>query len=296
MKIIPEAQNTPEFFGLLTSAIAPRPIAMVSTVDKQGNVNLSPFSFFNVFSSNPAMVVFSPARSGRDNSLKDTYLNVKEVPECVVNVVNYEMVEQTSLSSSAYEKGVNEFVKAGFIEEPSDLIRPPRIACAPVQLECIVKQVIELGEQGGAGNLVLAEIKTMHIKEEILDTQGAIDANKLRLVGRMGKNLYVKAFGEALFTVDKPSRPLGIGVDAVPVDIQKSKVLTGNDLGKLGNSAVLPDETEVNEYKLIELSDLFMELEDQQSQLEEQLHQRAHKLLLQNKVHEAWMTLLSFNN
>jgi flavin reductase (DIM6/NTAB) family NADH-FMN oxidoreductase RutF len=229
----------------LVAAVAPRPIAFASTVDKDGNVNLSPFSFFNVFSSNPPVLIFSPARSGRDNTTKHSYQNVKEIPEVSINIVNFPMVEQMSLSSTAYAKGVNEFVKAGFTEVPSQKIRPPRVKEAPVSFECVVDNVIELGDSNGAGNLVIARIVLIHIQEAYLGANGALDTQKLDLVARMGENWYCRASGDALFEIPKPISRQGIGVDALSLAIRNSSILTGNNLGRLGNVEQLPSATEI---------------------------------------------------
>ena len=286
----------PLLHSYLLGGIAPRPIAFASTIDAEGNVNLSPFSYFNVFSANPPILIFSPARSGRNNTTKHSHDNVKKVPEVVINMVNFAMVEQMSLSSTAYPKGVNEFVKSGFTPVESETVKPPRVKESPMQMECIVKDVVELGQTGGAGNLIICEIKRIHLDDSILDDQGKIDTQKLDPVGRMGGNFYVRAHGNALFEVEKPISSMGIGVDQIPEDIRNSTILTGNDLGKLGNVEHLPDETEVNDYKLIELSDMFVELEDEPKKLEEQLHKKAASLLSEGKVEDAWKTLLTFNN
>jgi len=283
-------------FGLLLGAIGPRPIAFASTVDESGVVNLAPFSFFNVFSANPPILIFSPARRGRDNTTKHTYENLKKVPEVVINVVNYDIVEQMSLASTEYAEGINEFKKAGFTEVKSDHIKPPRVKESPVQIECRVNEIKELGSEGGAGNLVISEVLAIHVREDLLNDDGAIDQQKIDLVGRMGGNWYSRAHGSALFEVAKPLTTLGIGVDAIPDDIRNSAILTGNDLGKLGNVESLPNETEVNDYKLIELSELFIELEDEQQVLEQKLHHVAKELLAEGKVNEAWKALLTFNN
>ncbi|MCI5056230.1 MAG: flavin reductase family protein [Flavobacteriales bacterium] len=296
LKIIPSETPIPKLHGYLLGAVSPRPIAFVSTVDQGNRVNLSPFSFFNVFSSNPPTAIFSPARRGRDNTTKHTFENVKVVKEAVINVVSYDMVEQMSLSSSEYAEGVNEFVKAGFSELASESVRPPRVKESPVQMECTVKEVIELGDNGGAGNLVICNIELIHINEAILDDKGRIDPNLIDLVGRMGGNWYSRASGDAIFEVQKPGSSVGIGFDNLPKDILQSSILTGNDLGKLAGIDELPDETSVNEYKLTELSDLFIEHQDDQMNLEKELHNRAKGLLLEDKKTEAWMTLLSFNN
>ncbi|MCX2475662.1 flavin reductase family protein [Pedobacter sp. MC2016-05] len=230
----------------LQYAIAPRPICFASTIDADGNINLSPFSFFNMFSTKPPICIFSPARRVRDNTTKHTLENVLEVKECVINIVNYDMVQQMSLASTEYAKGVNEFEKAGFTMLTSDLVSPPRVAEAPVQFECVVNQVIPLGDSHGAGNLILAEIKLIHINEDILDNSGKIDQKKIDLVARLGGDWYCRVTENNLFKVAKPLAKLGIGVDALPKAIRLSKVLTGNDLGMLGNVEVLPDEQEVD--------------------------------------------------
>ncbi|MGB0165593.1 MAG: flavin reductase family protein [Luteibaculum sp.] len=294
--IIPQEISVPELHGLLLGSVGPRPIAFASTVDEQGNPNLAPFSFFNVFSANPPMLIFSPARRGRNNTTKHTYENIKKTMEVCVNVVNYDIVQQTSLASTEYPEGVNEFVKAGLTPVDSEKIKPKRVKESPVQMECVVDQVIELGDQGGAGNLILARVVAMHIDENVLDADGKIDQHKIGLVGRMGGNWYSKGFGEALFEVPKPLTSLGIGVDQIPDEIRLSKFLTGNDLGMLGNVEQLPDETAVNDYRLVELSDLFVELEDEPKKLEEELHKLAHTMLEKGEIENAWKTLLAFNN
>ena len=280
----------------LLGAIGPRPIAFASTVDAEGKPNLAPFSFFNVFSANPPILIFSPARSGRTNTTKDTYNNVKVVPEVVINVVNYDIVHQMSLASSPYAPGVNEFEKAGFTALKSDSVKPFRVAESPVQFECHVKEVIELGTEGGAGNLIICEVVKIHIHDEVLDSNGMIDQQKIDLVARMGGDWYSRANAESMFEITKPISTCGIGFDALPVDIKSSKVLSGNNLGHLAGIEKIPDETNVNEYKLLELSDLFVSLEDNPLALEEELHKRAQSLLDENKLEEAWLTLLSFNN
>ena len=280
----------------LLGAIGPRPIAFASTVDAEGKPNLAPFSFFNVFSANPPILIFSPARSGRTNTTKDTYNNVKVVPEVVINVVNYDIVHQMSLASSPYAPGVNEFEKAGFTSLKSDNVKPFRVAESPVQFECKVNEVIELGTEGGAGNLIICEVLKIHIHDEVLDSNGMIDQQKIDLVARMGGDWYSRANAESMFEITKPISICGIGFDALPVDIKSSKILSGNNLGHLAGIEKIPDETNVNEYKLLELSDLFVSLEDNPLALEEELHKRAKSLLDENKLEEAWLTLLSFNN
>ena len=294
--IVPGSIPIPQFHGYLLGAVGPRPIAFASTIDEDGNPNLSPYSFFNVFGANPPIAIFSPARRVRDNTTKHTLENAKTTKEVVINIVNYSIVEQMSLSSTEYAKGVNEFVKAGLTPLKSEIVKPFRVKESPVQLECKVKEVVETGTEGGAGNLIICEVVMMHINEEILDSDGKVDPKKIDLVGRMGGDWYVRANGEALFEVAKPLRTLGIGVDQIPEDIRLSHTLTGNDLGKLGNVEELPNETDVNEYKLMELADLFQELEDEPVELEKRLHQLAHELLAEGKVEEAWKTLLTFNN
>jgi len=230
----------------LQYAIAPRPICFASTVDADGNINLSPFSFFNMFSTKPPICIFSPARRVRDNTTKHTLENVLEVKECVINIVNYDMVQQMSLASTEYAKGVNEFDKAGFTMLQSELVAPPRVAEAPVQFECVVNQVIPLGDNHGAGNLILAEIKLIHINENVLDENGKIDQQKVDLVARLGGDWYCRVTESNLFRVAKPLAKLGIGVDALPKSVRLSKVLTGNDLGMLGNIEHLPNEDEID--------------------------------------------------
>jgi flavin reductase (DIM6/NTAB) family NADH-FMN oxidoreductase RutF len=295
LSIDPKTLPVAKVHGYLLGAVAPRPIAFASTLDEEGNPNLSPFSFFNVFSANPPIAIFSPARRGRDNTTKHTYENVKKVKECVINIVNYDMVQQMSLASVEYPKGVNEFVKAGFTSIASEVVKPFRVKESPVQLECIVKDVVELGTEGGAGNLVICEVVRIHINEEILDAHGRIDPEKIDLVARMGGDWYSRA-KLGLFEVAKPNEKIGIGVDQIPSDIRLSKVLTGNHLGQLGNSEALPDETSVNEYKLTELAELFIEFEDDAQKLEHALHEKAASFLNEGKVNDAWLTLLSFNN
>ncbi len=296
ISIEPGQVSVPQFHAYLLGAVGPRPIALASTIDTQGRPNLAPFSFFNVFSANPPILVFSPARRGRDNTTKHTYHNVKDMKEVVINVVNFAMVQQTSLASTEYDEGVDEFSKAGFTAVTSDLVAPMRVKESPVQFECKVNEVIELGDAGGAGNLVICEVLKMHIDQAILDENKAIDQRTIDLVARMGGNFYCRATGDALFEVAKPIRNKGMGVDQIPQEIRNSRFLTGNDLGQLGNVETLPDETSVNEYRLTDLSDLFIEFEDHPKQLEENLHQHAHELLLEGNVEEAWKTLLSFNN
>jgi flavin reductase (DIM6/NTAB) family NADH-FMN oxidoreductase RutF len=278
----PKDLTIPVLQKYLQNAIAPRPICFASTVDKDGKPNLAPFSFFNLFSSNPPIAVFSPAYSGRTGAPKDTLLNVKEVPECVINVVTYNMVQQTSLASSPFPKGVNEFEKAGFTPVPSELIKPFRVKESPVQLECKVIEIKELGKQGGAGNLVICEIIRIHIDESVLNEANQIDTRKIDLVARMGDNWYCRANGNALFEVEKPITTIGIGFDQIPGAIKNSKILSGNNLGLLGSLEQLPSEEETKEYKK-NISGFSSE---------EEKHKYAKALLEANKVKEAWMVLL----
>lgn len=296
LSIDPKELPIPQLHGYLLGAIGPRPIAFASTIDTDGHANLAPFSFFNVFSANPPILIFSPARSGRTNTNKDTFHNVKSIAEVVINVVNFDMVHQMSLASSPYAPNEDEFTKAGFTKLPSETIRPFRVAESPVQFECVVNEVVELGQEGGAGNLVICEVKRIHVNEAVLDESGKIDQHKIDLVSRMGGNWYCRADERSMFEITKPITTCGIGFDAIPTDIRNSKILSGNDLGQLGGIEELPNETDVNEYKLLELSDLFVSLEDEQEKLEQALHELAKKLLTENRLEEAWKTLLSFNN
>jgi flavin reductase (DIM6/NTAB) family NADH-FMN oxidoreductase RutF len=296
LSLDPKELTVQRLHQLLLGAIGPRPIAFASTLDQEGNANLAPFSFFNVFSANPPILVFSPARSGRTGQSKDTFNNAKAVPEVVINVVNYNMVHQMSLASSPYAPGVDEFVKAGFTALASQKVAPFRVAEAPVQFECKVQQIIELGHEGGAGNLIICEVIQMHIHEDLLNENGLIDQHKIDLVARMGGDWYCRANTESMFEIKKPITTCGIGYDALPQDIKNSQLLSANDLGQLAGIEELPNETDVNEYKLLELSTLFLDLEHDATALEQALHQRAHELLAQNQLEEAWLTLLSFNN
>lgn len=291
----PKETSIPEMHGYLVGAVGPRPIAFASTVDAAGRPNLSPFSFFNVFGANPPMAIFSPARRGRDNTTKHTYHNVKAVPEVVINVVTYAMVQQVSVASGEFAEGVDEFAKSGFTPIASEKVRPFRVKESPVQFECVVKQVIETGTGGSAGNLVLCEIVLVHIHEEILDAYGRIDQRKIDLVGRMGGSFYCRAHGDALFELTQPNKDFGVGVDALPASARLSTILTGNDLGRLASVLTVPDETGVNEYKLTELADLFIQFQDSPEELRNALHTTAQKLLAQGQYEDAWKALLSFN-
>ncbi|TMI65474.1 MAG: flavin reductase family protein [Bacteroidetes bacterium] len=275
----------------LQHVIAPRPICFASTIDKAGNVNLSPFSFFNLFSSNPPIVIFSPARRVRDNTTKHTLQNVLEVPEVVINIVTYDMVQQASLSSCEYPKGTNEFIKAGFTPEPATLVKPPMVKESKVQLECKVIEVKPLGTEGGAGNLIICEVMRMHIDDSLLDENKKIDQRKINHVARLGGDWYCKVDETNLFHVPKPNTELGIGIDALPESVRTSKILTGNNLGQLAN---------VNEMPVIEpsfddthLKNIIQYYSINPDEMEKELHSYAKKLLDENKVKEAWQVLLS---
>jgi flavin reductase (DIM6/NTAB) family NADH-FMN oxidoreductase RutF len=288
----PSEMSVPALQHLLQSAVGPRPIAFASTINKSGDVNLSPFSFFNIFSANPPVLIFSPARRVRDNTTKHTLDNVLEHPEVVINVVNYAIVQQMSLASSEYAIGVNEFVKAGLTELPSTIVKPPRVKESPVQFECSVSDVVALGDQGGAGNLVICKVLAIHVQDEILDEKGHINQNRIDLVARLGGNWYCRASGEALFEVEKPLQTLGIGIDQLPDSILLSPVLTGNHLGQLANIEHLPHQDLVDEFKASEEFDLLMHSVESSDFAS---HRIAAHLLNQGEVIKAWLVLLSSN-
>jgi flavin reductase (DIM6/NTAB) family NADH-FMN oxidoreductase RutF len=244
LSIDPKEISPVKLQGYLQSAVAPRPIAFASTLDENGTPNLSPFSFFNVFSSNPPILIFSPARRVRNNTVKHTLINAQNTKEVVINVVNYDIVQQMSLSSTEYPDGVNEFIKSGLTMLPSDIVKPFRVAESPVQFECKVNDVIALGDQGGAGNLVICEVVKIHINEAVLDKDGLIDQHKIDLVARMGANWYSRS-NVGMFEVEKPLTTLGVGVDAIPNFVKESPIFNGNDLGKLGNVEAIPTEEEI---------------------------------------------------
>lgn len=289
LTINPKEIPVAKMHGYLLGAVTPRPIAFASTVDKEGNINLSPFSFFNCFGANPPILIFSPARKGRDNTTKHTYENVREVAEVVINIVNYNMVQQVSLASCEYPKGVNEFKKAGFTEVQSTLVRPPRVGEAPIAMECKVLQIIQTGDQGGAGNLVICEILLMHINEEVLDTEGRIDPWKLDAVARLGSDWYCRVQGDAIFKVPKPNDKVGIGIDSLPENIKKSKILTGNDLGLLGNVEKLPDQSSIDFFKNK------LEVNAALNKGERAVHELAHEYLKEENILDAWKVLLAAN-
>lgn len=275
----------------LQHVIAPRPICFASTIDKEGNVNLSPFSFFNLFSSNPPIVIFSPARRVRDNTTKHTLQNVLEVPEVNISIVTYDMVQQTSLASCEFAKDTDEFIKAGFTKKQSQVIQPPGVAQSPVNLECKVIEVKPLGTEGGAGNLVICEVLLMHIDESVLNADGKPDQRKLDLVARLGGNWYSRANASTIFEVEKPNTQLGIGVDALPKDIRNSIILTGNNLGQLGNVHELPVvDAAFNDDKLKNIIQYFS---IDPNEMEKELHRYAKELLDGGKVAEAWQVLLA---
>jgi flavin reductase (DIM6/NTAB) family NADH-FMN oxidoreductase RutF len=275
----------------LQHAIAPRPICFASTIDKDGHVNLSPFSFFNLFSSNPPVVIFSPARRVRDNTTKHTLQNVLEVPEVVINMVDYDMVQQTSLASCEFAKDTNEFIKAGFTEEKATMVTSPMVKESKVKLECKVLEVKPLGTEGGAGNLVICEVLCMHIDESILDADNKIDQTKLHLVARLGGDWYAKIDETNLFKVAKPNTQLGIGVDVLPDSIRKSSILTGNNLGQLANVHEMPFvDPSFHDDRLKNIIQYFSINPDD---MDKELHRYAKELLDAGKVHEAWQVLLA---
>lgn len=288
ISIDPNTISTGRLHGHLLGAVTPRPIAFASTIDKDGNINLAPFSFFNVFSANPPILIFSPARRGRDNTTKHTFENVLEVKETVINIVNYKMVQQMSLASTEYPKGVNEFVKAGFTPLKSVKVSPPRVAESPVQMECVVKEVISLGDQGAAGNLVICEVVYLHIQPDILDEEGIIDQHKIDTVARMGGNWYTRAQA-GMFEVPKPLTTMGIGVDQIPETIRLSSVLTGNDLGVLGNVEKLPTRKEIDQFILEQLR--VKDVLDRKDVAE--IHNLAKEYIQQGDVLSAWKVLLA---
>ncbi len=288
--ITPGEVATPKLHGYLLGAVGPRPIAFASTIDNEGRPNLSPFSFFNVFSANPPVMIFSPARRVRDNTTKHTLENVLKTKEVVINIVNYDMVQQMSLSSTEYPEGENEFVKAGLTMLPSDLVKPFRVAESPVQFECRVTKVEALGEEGGAGNLIFSEVVKMHVHKSVLDENGSIDQHKIDQVARMGGSWYSRA-NQGMFEVPKPLSTLGIGIDAIPEKIRNSKLLTGNDLGKLGNVEELPAEEEVIAFvaEKEELKEIIRAGDD------EKRFRMAQEYLNNNDMLSAWKVLLANN-
>jgi hypothetical protein len=284
----PKELSPAKLQGYLQSAVAPRPIAFASTVDENGNPNLSPFSFFNIFSANPPILVFSPARRVRDNSIKHTLINCQNTKQVVINVVNYDIVQQMSLSSTEYPDGVNEFAKSGLTAIPSDIVKPYRVAESPVQFECNVNKIIALGTEGGAGNMIICEVVKIHINEAVLDTNGIIDPMKIDLVSRLGGNWYSRA-NQGLFEVEKPLATLGIGVDAIPNIIKVSPIFNWNDLGKLGNVESLPTNEEIT----IFVKQNFEVKGVLSADNEVKKYQLAKKYLDKNVVLTAWKVLLA---
>lgn len=282
--IIPKETDLKQISNFFTSAVVPRPIAFVSTVNADGQPNLSPFSFFNIFSSDPAIMIFSAAKSALTGKQKDTYYNVKAVPECVVHIANYAMVEQLSVTSGAYPSDINEFIKGGFTEEKSTLVKPPRIKEAPIAFECKVNQVIELGDKGGSGNLVICEVVMIHVDEDLLDENGNVVAERLDPIARLGYNNYVRFTKEDIFETPKPLKAYGVGVDAIPQWIKDEQVLDGNELGKLASIAEIPNkETIQQDSELVEL------ISDYRSQSIYEIK----RLLENNKIKDAWLVLLN---
>lgn len=289
MRIVPSEVKTAELHAYLLGSVSPRPICFASTIDNEGHMNLSPFSFFNVFGSKPPILIFSPARRVRDNTIKHTLENVYENMEVVINMVNYDIVQQMSLASCEYPKGVNEFEKAGFTPIASDMVRPFRVKESPVSLECKVIQVIETGNEGGAGNLIMCEVLCMHIDDKVLDENGKIDPHKIDLVARMGGDYYCRASGPAVFEVAKPNTKLGVGIDALPEHIKYSTILNGNHLGILGNCTSIPATSEItNDGRLEQILSDFAE----PSQRREALQHYAKDLLDDNEIDHAWQILL----
>ncbi len=288
ISIDPKSITTAKLQGYLQGSIGPRPIAFASTMSDTGVPNLSPFSFFNVFSTNPPILIFSPARRVRDNTIKHTLINAEATREVVINVVNFDMVQQTSLASTEYGNGVNEFLKAGFTQVPSEVVKPYRVKESPVQFECKVNQVVSLGDEGGAGNLILCEVVRIHVSEAILDENGAIDQHKIDLVSRLGGNWYSRS-NQGLFEVPKPLVTLGVGVDAIPNFVKESAVFDGNDLGMLGNIETLPTTEEVS----IFVTENFAVKAVLSSDDQEKVHLEAKRYLLENDVNSAWKVLLA---
>lgn len=292
--ILPSDISTAELQHYLQSSICPRPIAFASTISASGNINLSPYSFFNVFGINPPILIFSASRRVRDNTIKHTLENIYETKEVVINIVNYDMVEQTSLASCDYDKGVNEFIKSGLTPIPSLKIKPPRVKESPVSYECQVIQIIETGKSGGAGNLIICEVMAAHFKNDILNENGTINTKKIDTVARMGDNWYCRAHGESLFEVPKPNSKKGIGIDQIPDYIRNSSILTGNDLGRLGNIEKIPSVEEADEFKKnnLKFQKIKTDFETSPDILLKHIHILAQGYLINNEIEEAWKILL----
>jgi len=288
LTITPKELTPVQVQAYLQAAVGPRPIALASTVDANGNANLSPFSFFNIFSSNPPILVFSPSRRVRNNTIKHTLINAEATKEVVINIVNYDIVQQISLASTEYGDGIDEFVKAGLTKIASDVVKPFRVAESPVQLECKVNQIVPLGSEGGAGNLIICEVVKIHIQESILNENGGIDQAKIDLVARMGGNWYTRA-NAGMFEVEKPLTTLGIGVDSIPEEVKKNNIFVGNDLGKLGNIEQIPTQDEVLAF--LDENQMIKSLIES-NQIEE-IHKKAKEFLDKDKVLEAWIIIVS---
>jgi len=288
ISIDPKEVTPVKLQGYLQGAVGPRPIALASTIDINGNPNLSPFSFFNVFSSNPPILVFSPARRVRNNTIKHTLINVQNTKEVVISVVNYDIVQQVPLASTEYADGVNEFIKSGLTPLESDVVKPFRVAESPVQFECQVNDIVALGDGGGAGNLVICEVVKIHVSEDVLDENGTIDQHKIDLVSRMGGNWYSRA-NKGLFEVPKPLVTLGIGVDEIPDFIKESGVFSGNDLGMLGNIEMLPTKEEITKF----VSETFEVKAVLSSDDSDKIYKKAKEYLAKEQVLEAWKLLLA---
>lgn len=284
------AKDTPvnDFYGLLTSSIAPRPICFASTIDEEGQPNLAPYSFFNIFGSKPPILVFSPLRRMRNNTTKDTLENIIRTKEVVINVVNYDMVQQMSLSSCEYPTGVNEFIKSGFTPIDSEEVKPFRVKESPVQIECKVLEVKSIGTEGGGANLVICEVVKIHVAEHILNEAGQIDPQKIDLVARMGQNYYSRAFGDSIFEVPKPNQHLGMGFDQLPKIVSTSPILTGNDLALLANMHEIPDLSSITFDE--ESSKAFKEVNSLES-----AHTLAQQLIQKNELNLAWKVLLEYS-
>lgn len=288
LSLVPGEIPTGKLHGHLLSVVAPRPIALASTVDAAGRPNLAPFSFFNIFSSNPPVAIFAPNRRVRDNTSKHTVANLRQVPEVVINVVSHAIMEQMNLSSTEYPAGVNEFVKAGFTELASDLVRPPRVGEAPAQLECRVMEIKPLSNAGGGGQLVICRIVKVHINKSVLGPDGTVDYNKIDLVARMGKDFYSRTSGDAVFELLKPTGSMNVGFDGMPAAVRNSEILSGNDLGKLGLQAALPSAVSVAAFAAAEAGGLLKGVGNVQ-----QAHALAKELLKANEVERAWLVLLA---
>ncbi|MBC7641529.1 MAG: flavin reductase family protein [Flavobacterium sp.] len=288
ISLFPNEITSSQLQGILQAAVAPRPIAFASTIDLDGNPNLSPFSFYNVFSTVPPILIFSPARRMRDNTIKHTLMNCQSTKEVVINVVNYEIVQQMSLSSTEYANGINEFTKSGLTAIASEVVKPYRVKESPIQMECKVNQIIALGTEGGAGNLIICEVVKIHLQENILDGDGKIDQTKIDLVSRLGNNWYSRA-NMGLFEVEKPIATLGIGVNNIPDFIRQSSVFDGNDLGKLGNIESLPTSEEIN----IFVTNNFIVKGILSSDDNDKIHKKAKEFLNINDTLSAWKVLLA---